>query len=136
MNTPVGEYGVAKEDGLEGDRRAPTHPNEGERGKSLFAELEQGISHLSPDHCAGLLGELEKLKGKAWITMMRFQGAAVPSAVIEKDRYLSVDEVAERFHVSKKWLYRNKKKMPHSQPSRKILLFPERAITKWFASRN
>jgi predicted DNA-binding transcriptional regulator AlpA len=55
--------------------------------------------------------------------------------ILIRDRYLNVTEVAERFHVTAKWLYRHKKKLPHSQPSRKVLLFPEGPIQEWFAGR-
>ena len=58
-----------------------------------------------------------------------------PSKAPASENYLTVEEVVQRFHVSRKWLYRHKEKMPHSQPSRKVLLFPEQAIMKWFASR-
>jgi len=48
---------------------------------------------------------------------------------------LTVEEVVQKFGVTKAWLYRNKKHLPHSQPSRKVLLFPEQSLTRWFATR-
>lgn len=47
-------------------------------------------------------------------------------------RYLTVQEVVARFHVTPRWLYKHKKQLPHSQPSRKTLLFPEQGIQRWF----
>jgi hypothetical protein len=65
------------------------------------------------------------------------KGAAQPPPAAERaeTHYLTVKEIAEQFHVNPKWVWRHKKQMPHSQPSRKILLFPMEGITKWFASR-
>src|SRR5205807_6772073 len=48
--------------------------------------------------------------------------------------YLSAEEVAERFHVTKVWLYRHKGKLPHSQPSRKVRS-EERRVGKECRSR-
>ena len=48
------------------------------------------------------------------------------------ERMLTVEETAQRYE---RWLLRHKKSMPHSQPSRKTLLFPETRVAKWFATR-
>jgi len=83
------------------------------------------------------MGELERLKALAWAKMMQGSAPVVssPTPTQQNGHYLTVPETAERFHVTPAWLYRHKKHMPHSQPSRKVLLFPEQAVTKWFASR-
>lgn len=101
----------------------------------ILTSLEQAITEATPHECPVLLGELERLKGVAWGRIMVSHQTPVNQPVSELGRYLTVDEVSERFHVTAKWLYRHKRQMPHSQPSRKVLLFPEQAITKWFASR-
>lgn len=51
------------------------------------------------------------------------------------ERFLTVDQAALQFGVSDKWLYRHKRQLPHSQPSRKVLLFPEEKLRRWFAAR-
>ena len=51
------------------------------------------------------------------------------------DHWLTVEQASQQYHVSAVWLYRHKKQLPHSQPSKKILLFPEEKLAKWFASR-
>ena len=51
------------------------------------------------------------------------------------ERFLTVEQVVEQYGVTEPWLYRHKKQLPHSQPSRKVLLFPEEKLRKWFASR-
>jgi hypothetical protein len=104
--------------------------------KELIQHLEQMIAQAAPSACPQLVGELERLKALAWVKAIwapssqpGHQGTSTP------DRYLTVPEVGLRFNVTPKWLYRHKRQMPHSQPSRKVLIFPEQAITKWFASR-
>lgn len=79
---------------------------------------------------------LEQLKALAWSIVVCTQTKKNEAAqILERARYLTVAEVAERFHVTPKWLYRHKKQLPHSQPSRKVLLFPEGPIQEWFAGR-
>lgn len=107
-----------------------------ERLTAIISELEREVSQTQQATCPALVGELERLKAVAWAKVIwppvshpGQQSASAP------DRYLTVAEVVHQFSVTPAWLYRNKKRMPHSQPSRKVLLFPEREITKWFASR-
>jgi predicted DNA-binding transcriptional regulator AlpA len=99
-------------------------------------EIEQLLASVEPAKCPGIIGSLEQLKVLAWSILICTQTRKNEAAkIFERDRYLNVAEVAERFHVTPKWLYRHKKRLPHSQPSRKVLLFPENAIQKWFANR-
>lgn len=104
--------------------------------QAAMALIEQSIARATPADCPPLVGELARLQAAAWTRMMQSTSPA-PAATLaqQSGHYLTVEEVVEKFHVTAKWLYRHKKQMPHSQPSRKILLFPEGAITKWFASR-
>lgn len=100
-----------------------------------LAAIEQAIEVASPSQCVDLVGKLERLKALICLRMMRGHAVPLVTASSELPAYLSVTEVAARFHVTPKWLYRHKKQMPHSQPSRKVLLFPEKATERWFASR-
>jgi predicted DNA-binding transcriptional regulator AlpA len=101
--------------------------------KDLVHNFEQTIAHTEPSACPQLLGELERLKAFLGGRMLHTDSAPVPQP--DNGRYLTVQEVVSRFGVTDRWLYRHKRQMPHSQPSRKVLLFPEQAITKWFANR-
>jgi len=101
--------------------------------KDLIQSFEHAIAHTEPSACPDLLGELERLKALLWGRMLKTESA--PVAGSDNGRYLTVQEVVTRFGVTDRWLYRHKSQMPHSQPSRKVLLFPEQAITKWIASR-
>ncbi|MDP1770448.1 MAG: helix-turn-helix domain-containing protein [Nitrospirota bacterium] len=104
----------------------------GDDVKDLILNFEQAIAHTQPSACPQLLGELERLKALLWGRMLQTESA--PSSASDPGRYLTVQEVVTRFGVTDRWLYRHKRQMPHSQPSRKVLLFPEQAITKWIAS--
>ena len=104
--------------------------------QTAMAIIEQSIATATPADCPPLVGELARLQAAAWARMMQPTSPPPAAALAQQSgHYLTVEEVVVRFHVTAKWLYRHKNQMPHSQPSRKILLFPELAITKWFASK-
>jgi len=107
-----------------------------ERLKAIISDLEREVAQVERATCLALVGELERLKAVTWAKVI-WPPASQPGqqSASAPDRYLTVPEVGHRFNVTPKWLYRHKNQMPHSQPSRKVLLFPEQAITRWFASR-
>ena len=104
--------------------------------QTLIIELEHSLQALSSEECPVLLGELERLKAMTW-TKVLSPASPDPAEVVahSSEKYLTVAEVIDRFKVTASWLYRHKKQLPHSQPSRKILLFPASPLEKWFASR-
>jgi len=103
----------------------------------LVAELEQQIATFGRDRCVAILGPLERLKALAYSRIMvPADGTVKAHTEPFHEHYLTVLEVCERFHVTRKWVYQNKKHLPHSQPTRKTLRFPERAIERHFASKN
>lgn len=51
------------------------------------------------------------------------------------ERFQTVEQVIAQYGVTERWLYRHKRQLPHSQPSRKVLLFPEEKLRRWFAAR-
>jgi hypothetical protein len=57
---------------------------------------------------------------------------ALPGAA---ERFLTVEQVIAQYGVTERWLYRHKRQLPHSQPSRKVLLFPEEKLRRWFSAR-
>ena len=78
------------------------------------------------------------LIGLLSVQVILFQRSLVgsgPQATGPSDKWLTVGEVVAQFGVTERWLYRHKKQLPHSQPSRKMLLFPEDKLRRWFASR-
>ena len=103
----------------------------------LMAELERQIGTIGLGQCLAILGPLEQLKALVYSRIMvSATGKMKPQAEPIRDRYLTVLEVCERFHVTRKWVYQNKKRFPHSQPTRKTLRFPEGEIERYFASNN
>lgn len=104
--------------------------------ETLLAELTQLIPQTPADRLPAVIAQLAAAQSSAAARLLGNQTVPVvaPNST-EKECYLTVKEVSARFHVTPRWLYRNKKHLPHSQPSRKILLFPEAALTRWFAKR-
>ncbi len=82
-----------------------------------------------------LLGELERIKGTILVRIVSPHPQRLAENLVGPGKFLTVSEVVERFHVTPKWLYRHKKQLPHSQPSRKVLLFPEQPLLQWFQKR-
>jgi len=103
--------------------------------QDLFDELLNVIDETPPDQVAAVITHLAAAQSVAAARLVRDRSATAAADATEKERFLSVSEVVERFHVTARWLYRNKKHLPHSQPTRKTLLFPEAALTRWFAKR-
>lgn len=106
----------------------------------ILAELERSVGEVPFDKVPVLLATLAAMTATVQMRLMMGGPAlAVREGLVtapDAGRYLSVEEVAERFRVTPRWVYRHKKQMPHSQPSRKMLLFPEAALQRWFARRN
>jgi len=101
----------------------------------LLAGIESAVQAVPLTDLPRLMGDLECLRAIAELRMRAGMPQPVVTQPVGEVRYLTVDEVAARFHVTPKWLYRHKTQMPHSQPSRKVLLFPDGPVTKWFAGR-
>ena len=101
---------------------------------AAFQVIEQALAAVPLAELPRLRGDLQYLTAKTDLRLRTDAHLSTPQPVGETG-WLKADEVAKRFHVTRKWLYRHKAKMPHSQPSRKRLIFPEQAVTKWFASR-
>jgi hypothetical protein len=113
--------------------------DQGERGsgvKEICMQLEVALSGISTCELPMLLGGLERMKGNILVRIVAApQRPPEPDGAGDVGKFLTVKEVVERFHVTPKWLYRNKRKLPHSQPSRKVLLFPEQPLLRWFQKR-
>ncbi len=100
-------------------------------------ELEKAIAEAAAAEIPALIGELERLKALVWARMVAAQtGDPRPSpSPAYSGRWLTAEQAAKIFSVTPRWLYRHKKQLPHSQPSRKVLLFPEDRLRRWFEKR-
>jgi excisionase family DNA binding protein len=104
--------------------------------ETLLTELTQLIPQTPADRLPAVIAQLAAAQSSAAAQLLGYQTTpALAHQSAEKESYLTVEEVAERFRVTPRWVYRNKKHLPHSQPTRKTLLFPEAALTRWFAKR-
>ena len=99
---------------------------------SLVADPGKTLS-LPPDVArrllCGLAGVLPVLIAQS------SKDIAKADAPLTPERFLTVAQVVAQYGVTEKWLYRHKRQLPYSQPSRKILLFPEDKLRRWFAAR-
>jgi len=105
----------------------------------LVTQLEILIDQLPKSEYPQLIGDLSRLQAIATLALTRESGlqeqSPVPLIKELPGLYLTVSEVCKKYRVTKKWLYTHKNELPHIQPSRKVLLFPERKLVKWFANK-
>jgi hypothetical protein len=104
---------------------------------TLAAHPEQ-VTDLSVPACQAALIQVAQLQSVLLSRLL--SGSIGPSSstvtsTVTENQYLTVHDVVSQFGVTKAWLYRHKAQLPHSQPSRKTLLFPEKALRRWFATR-
>jgi hypothetical protein len=90
------------------------------------------VFQLSPHSARMLLGGLVGLLPALVAQAARDTGTPQTSPTTE--RWLTVKEASEMFHVKERWLKTHKDKLPHSKPSRKVLLFPELKLRSWLAA--
>lgn len=103
--------------------------------ESILEQLSRAVQQLDPRDYPFFIGSLEQLKVMAWSRLTALQANPRPPESNLRQHYLTVPEAAERFRVTRKWLYKHKKELPHIQPSRKHLLFPEEPFTRAMAAR-
>ncbi|WP_447983230.1 helix-turn-helix domain-containing protein [Nitrospira sp. Nam74] len=103
--------------------------------QSLLDELPKAIAETPTDSLAAVMAYLAACQSAVAARLVNghhVNGREEHTIPEEKERYLTVPEVCEQFHVTEQWLYRHKKHLPHSQPTRKTLLFPEARLRRWF----
>ncbi len=75
---------------------------------------------------------------RAWLLEILAESVPAPvqtSANEADEQLLTVQEVADRFGLSKDWLYRHWKAVGGVKLGRKVLRFPATALPKYLASR-
>jgi hypothetical protein len=89
------------------------------------------VATLPPEAAQALL------IGLACLQPLLIQRALKGSNVLpaSPEKFLTVAQVVAQYGVTEQWLYRHKRQLPYSQPSRKVLLFPEDKLRRWFAAR-
>jgi hypothetical protein len=96
-----------------------------------FEHLSRMLDSAVTQDIPRSMGRLEELKVKLSLRLSTPQAVTV-GPPRGKEQYLKVQDVIARFPVTAKWLYRHKKELPHVQPTRKTLLFPEGRFTRWW----
>ena len=69
------------------------------------------------------------------LLMQALKDTGQTEAPTTPERWLTVEQVVSQFGVTARWLYAHKRDLPHSQPSRKVLLFHEEKLRRWIAAR-
>lgn len=87
---------------------------------------------LPPDIARTMLAGLAGLLPVLIAQSARDTGKAETPA---PEKWLTVEQVVSQFGVTERWLFRHKRHLPYSQPTRKTLLFHEERLRRWFASR-
>lgn len=103
--------------------------------QGLLDELPKAIAETSTDSLAAVMAHLAACQSAVAARLVNghcINGPQERATLEEKERYLTVREACDQFHVTEQWLYRHKKHLPHSQPTRKTLLFPEGKLRRWF----
>lgn len=108
------------------------HRGKAEAWSAMRRELEPGLvlaRELPPAELVFLIGDLEILKT---IALARIFAPSVPI----DDRLIPVAELAERFHVSPDYVYRNKEKYrSFMRPQGNKLLFSSNGANEFLKSR-
>ena len=78
--------------------------------ESLLTELVQLIPQTPADRLPAIMAQLATAQSSAAARLLGNQTVSVTALqAVEKECYLTVEEVVQRFHVTPRWLYRNKK---------------------------
>lgn len=104
-----------------------------------LASLAMASRDIPAELVPGLVAELAR--AQAALLLVCASGASTAAARPEQrgpdeDWMLDVDETATLLGVSRRWVYRNAKRLPFARPiSPKILRFSRNGAVKWLASR-
>ncbi len=79
-----------------------------------------------------VVGELERAKATLLARLVEPESSARQP---EQDPLLTADQVAERLHVDRRWVYRNKAKLGAVALSRKKLRFPRSGVDAYLRRR-
>ena len=97
-----------------------------------WAALSVAVQQASVGHCPEMLGELERLKASLWLRMTIGTGKPTPS---EPDTLLTAEEVAERLHVTKGYVYRNARSYPFMIRQGRYVRFSSHGLEQYLKRR-
>jgi excisionase family DNA binding protein len=108
---------------------------------ALAADPER-VADLDPAAIPVLIGEAEALRAALWARLqagvVQAAPAPIPDANGGPDRFLKIQETADRLGVDRRWVYRQAKagKLPFARKlSGGTLRFSERGMERWKANR-
>ena len=112
------------------------------RYQVCVAELLSAVQSLAPEQLPDLLGEIERIRAFAYArlpSLYNGKSAAKPEPTPKLDRLLTVEEIAERLGMTKRWVYDNADSLPFirrigSGPRPRIRA-SESALERYMATR-
>ena len=105
--------------------------------ENYLPELEELVERVSREEAPALIGDLERLKARAWARLTQSQKSSnPPKARHEPDRLISAEEAAEILGVKRRWVYAHAERIPgYQRLSRRCLRFSEQKLRRWMATR-
>jgi hypothetical protein len=88
--------------------------------RPLLQKVLDEAQSLAPEELAALLGELRTIE---LIAQGRMQAAIRPANFSRGEEWLTVEEVSERMHKSRDWIYRHSAAWPFTRRAGRTLLF-------------
>ena len=101
----------------------PTNPDLSPHLEAIERALQDGPAEDLP----ALMGELERLKMKAWVRATK----PPERASVDPDENLSAEEAARRLGLSVDWIYRNANHLPFTVRIGRRVLFSAHGLERW-----
>jgi predicted DNA-binding transcriptional regulator AlpA len=100
---------------------------------ATLAQDPSRVADVSPENVPALLGALEALRAMLWARLQAPPATpAQASNGSEPDRWLKVDEAAERLGVSRRWVYAHADTLPFAKRlTAGSLRFSSRGLERW-----
>jgi excisionase family DNA binding protein len=107
---------------------------------SLFAALEQALEKEAPANCPALLGELERLKGVLWATLLfgRASERHQSANTTEPEQLLTIPQVAKLLEIPTAYCYDLARRgvLPSSRVGKKYVRVRPSRLAQWLELRS
>ncbi len=98
-------------------------------------ELEQLIAAVPSAEYAALVGELARHQAQLMLPVGPRKNLAAPQDFTERDRLLTVCQVADQLGMSKDWVYRHQRELGTTHTGRS-LRFRQSAVSRYLTRGN
>lgn len=97
-----------------------------------WTALLEAVEQATPDQCPMLMGRLEQLKTSLWL---KLSTGTASQHVSQADRLLTAEELADRLHVTKGFVYRNAGSYPFTIRQGRYLRFSHAGLERYLKQR-